>query len=256
METVFIGHSAGLDRVDVDGTANVEHVLESAPVAQVAVDPNDPGRVYVATLGDGVFRSNDFGGTFAHCAEVRESQCWSVAVGGAGEVYVGTEGAALLRSTDGGDTFEELASASHRSKRVRKILVDEVVPDTIVVGIERSDDVYSDTTTYHLTSDAGRTWEAYFEGLPPEMAAWYGLGASAPRSLPDGTWRDPFRGNAVISERPAPPTLAAAPSGVVYYVNEPGEIFRSPDGAETFTKVEYADAPISGAASAVFVAAA
>ena len=115
METLYIGYGDGLVRATVNGRAEAEWVLRGAPVAQVAADPLEPERVYAATLGAGLWRSEDGGRGFEQLAGIPNDLVWSVAVsasdrpGGHGAVYAGTQLSALYRSTDGGETFDELS---------------------------------------------------------------------------------------------------------------------------------------------------
>ncbi len=69
----------------------------------IAVDPTDGNRLYVAVLNDGLFRSEDGGQTFSAIA-LSNSQIWSVGVGGADgkTVYYATGSGAFFRSTDRG----------------------------------------------------------------------------------------------------------------------------------------------------------
>ena len=121
MEKLLIAYANGLVHAEVNGDVSVQKVAEgtgATPYQQFAVDPNDPSRIYVATLGDGVHRSTDGGKTFskAPAKGLDHTLCWTAAVsasdvnGGLGALYIGTQQSALYKSVDGGESFEELKS--------------------------------------------------------------------------------------------------------------------------------------------------
>ena len=98
METLFIGYNNGLVRALVNGQVDAAWALEGdAPVAQIAVDPLAHERMYAATLGAGLWRSDDAGRTFTRLSGIPNELVWSVAVSatdrndGYGTVYAGTQ---------------------------------------------------------------------------------------------------------------------------------------------------------------------
>lgn len=169
METLYIGYQDGLVRATVNGQADAGWVLTGPPVAMIAVDPLDRDRVYAATLGRGLWRSDDRGTSFDRVPGIENDLVWSVAVsasdrhGGFGTVYAGTQMAALHRSTDGGQTAEELTSVQDIPSRpewsfppapdthhVHQIILDHDDPGIVVFGVELGG-------VYH-SSDGGETW--------------------------------------------------------------------------------------------------
>jgi photosystem II stability/assembly factor-like uncharacterized protein len=170
METLFIGYGDGLVRASVNGPVETERVLDGVPVPMVAVDPNEPDRVYAATLGRGLWRSDDGGLSFGMVAGVEHALVWSVAVsatdraGNRGAVYAGTQMSALYQSTDGGETFSELASVQELPSRpswsfppapdthhVHQITLSRHEAGTVLFGVELGG-VFRST-------DRGETWE-------------------------------------------------------------------------------------------------
>lgn len=169
METLYIGYGDGLVRAAVNGQADAELVLRGAPVAQVVADPGAPERVYAATLGQGLWRSDDAGQTFAPVDGGPGDLVWSVAVsacdrrGGYGAVYAGTQPSALFRSADGGETFAELRSVQDipsipewsfppapDTHHIHQITLSVDDPDVVVFGVELGG--------VYFSGDGGRTW--------------------------------------------------------------------------------------------------
>ena len=75
-----------------------------AQTADIAVDPTNGRRVYVAVVDKGVFRSEDAGRTFVQVAS--SFSAWSVAVGGTDGATVYYSGQNVFaRSTDRGNTW-------------------------------------------------------------------------------------------------------------------------------------------------------
>jgi photosystem II stability/assembly factor-like uncharacterized protein len=86
----------------------VEHVLPESGAQCLALDPADPGTVYVGLGADGVRKTVDGGRTWVDCG-LGGQQVFSVAVSAADRaVYAGTEPSALFRSDDGGESWVEL----------------------------------------------------------------------------------------------------------------------------------------------------
>ena len=175
MTNLYLGLEQGVAKLSLNGEGTVEWVLKAGPVSQVAVDPLQPDRVYVATLGQGLWRSKDAGTTWEQVGEgiaslpersVEVSR--SERVNGLGVVYVGTEPSALYRSEDGGDSFEELTALQEApslpewsfppepdTHHVHQILLDPHEPGTILVGIEQGGIMRS--------VDGGRSWEDHVD---------------------------------------------------------------------------------------------
>ena len=78
--------------------------LPEEELRQVAADPGDPQRVFIATE-KGLFRSTDGGGTFAKVGgALAEEDVEAVVADGKGNLYVGTFNG-VFRSSDGGGTW-------------------------------------------------------------------------------------------------------------------------------------------------------
>src|SRR5262245_6279428 len=152
-----------------DGTAPI------LVVEDIAVDPTDTAKIFVAIDGGGVNRTTDGGAT------------WQIGVGGsqalAGrsvrflpgnsqELFLGTSSLAVFHSTDSGDTFVQ-SSEGISQLDLFSIDADPLNPDQIAVAFQGQNNggVFSST-------DVGVTWQ--LESAPPTRY-------SAVRFAPDGT---------------------------------------------------------------------
>jgi len=149
----------------------------------VAVDPNDPSRVFAGTFDQGVYRSLDGGETWGPAGDGpphRRVLSLMVSpverVGGRSVVYAGTEPSNLYRSEDDGRTWQnlpalpELPSAATWSfpprpwtHHVRWIAPHPTDPATLYVGIELGGVMVS--------RDGGQTWEDRKPGSQPDAHA-------------------------------------------------------------------------------------
>jgi photosystem II stability/assembly factor-like uncharacterized protein len=326
METLFIGYSDGLIRTAVNGSVRQERVITGCPVPMVASDPNEPERVYAATLGQGLLRSDDGGSTFERVSSVTHDLVWSVAVsasdlnGSRGTVYAGTQMSALYRSTDGGTSFEELPSVQQLPSKpswsfppapdthhVHQITLSTDQPGTVVFGVElggvfQSTDrgeTWKTTTAdpdphtlrthptapgrmyqgggaaYFSSRDGGATWDRNLNGISDDVRYFYSLAVDSgdPTNVLISGARDPFSGHGIVPDLAVwstvyrlvddswqavqdglPPedgtamgTLAAGGPGVFYYLTEPGDLYRSGNGGQSFTLVEQGSDPLRGA---------
>jgi photosystem II stability/assembly factor-like uncharacterized protein len=144
-------------------------------VEDIAVDPNDAARIFVAIDGGGVNRTTDGGAT------------WQIGVGGTGalagrsirfrpgnsqELFLGTSSLAVFHSTDSGDTFVQ-SSEGISELDLFSIDANPLAPGDIAVAFQGANNggVLSST-------DAGATWQ--LESAPPTRY-------SAVRFAPDGT---------------------------------------------------------------------
>jgi photosystem II stability/assembly factor-like uncharacterized protein len=144
-------------------------------VEDIAVDPNDSARIFVAIDGGGVNRTTDGGAT------------WQIGVGGtqalAGrsirfvpgnsqELFLGTSSLAAFHSTNGGDTFVQ-SSEGISELDLFSIDANPLNPDEIAVAFQGQNNggVLS-------SADGGATWQ--LESAPPTRY-------SAVRFAPDGT---------------------------------------------------------------------
>jgi photosystem II stability/assembly factor-like uncharacterized protein len=149
---------------------DAETVLTVAAPRRVAIDPNDPDRVYVATLDDGVYATDDGGESWrAAWDRVADRRVMAVSVSashthdGVSVVYAGTEPSNLYRSEDGGKTWQLLPELRRLpseprwsfpprpwTHHVSTIALHPTDPDSLFVGIELGGVMRS--------FDGGSTW--------------------------------------------------------------------------------------------------
>jgi hypothetical protein len=160
------------------GTAvPVEQHLQGKNPESIAVDAGDPTRLYVGTLGKGLWRSSNAGRSWEPAgAGIPHSAITAVAIARSsgprpGVVFAGTEPSTLSRSEDGGESWQELSAllALPSSSRwsfppkpdihhVRWIEIDPNVEGRLYVAIEAGALVRSD--------DRGETWQDRVAGGP------------------------------------------------------------------------------------------
>lgn len=148
---------------------SVEVHLTGQEPESIAVDPDDPARLYVGTWGDGLWRSEDGGRSWGQAGEgIPHDEITAVAVARGqnappSPIYAGTEPSTVSRSDDGGDSWhrlialEALPSSSRWSfppkpetHHVRWIETDPHNPEKLYVAIEAGALVRS--------LDGGETW--------------------------------------------------------------------------------------------------
>lgn len=150
-----------------------EHLKGKSPES-LAVDRQNPRRLYVGTWGSGLWRSDDTGRTWDPVGTgISYAEITAVAVSPAerGVVYAGTEPSAVFRSENGGETWSELSglralpSAESWSfpprpetHHVRWIETDSAAAGRVFVAIEAGALV--------RTLDGGRTWLDRVHGGP------------------------------------------------------------------------------------------
>jgi len=188
-------------------------------ITDIAVDPTDGNRIYVAVLEEGVFRSDDAGDTFVQIAPSIEMP-WSVGVGGTDgrTVYYGTNYRNVYQSTDRGATWT--LKSSNGPQVFSRLLVEGADGNT-VIGINswayRSID---GGTTWTQTSTLGGIYSLLRLSATTLVAATgSGMYISNDNA---GTWTQTVAGTqwAVTRDPASPGTLYAGPYS-------PGPILRS-----------------------------
>jgi hypothetical protein len=146
-------------------------VLRDLRVQCVAVDPDDPARIFAGTFDDGLYRSHDGGESWEEVSPgIPHNRFPSVAISpshkvdGRNAVYAGTEPSSLYVSEDDGAKWTDLASLREIpsaptwsfpprpwTSHVRWIALSYHEPALIFAGIELGGVMRS--------TDGGKTWE-------------------------------------------------------------------------------------------------
>lgn len=119
-------------------------------------------RVYVGTIGEGVWRSLDAGQTFARAMDGMFVECFVRALvvhpRNDNLLYIGTE-QGLFRSTDGAGNWQRVDTPLN-DRQIWSILMTPAQPDTIFVGTCPS--------RIYRSLDAGRSWHECKTTITPE----------------------------------------------------------------------------------------
>jgi hypothetical protein len=156
---------AGGNAVSVIENGNGETGLDGHGARCLALDPKDPDTLYVGTSDEGIFKSEDGGGTWEKLSGIEHPRVTAVAVSPTdGAVYAGTEPSALFVSRDGGESWRELEGMRNLpsaptwsfpprpwTSHVRAIALSYADPNLVVAGIELGGVVRS--------IDGGETWQ-------------------------------------------------------------------------------------------------
>ncbi len=158
-------YAAGYNAVAVVDDGKVQTALDGRGARCLAVDPKDPGTLYVGTSDEGIFKSTDAGTSWEELPGIEHPRVTAVAVSHAGgAVYAGTEPSSLFVSRDGGASWRELEGMRELpsaptwsfpprpwTSHVRAIAPSHADPSLVVVGIELGGVVRS--------TDGGETWQ-------------------------------------------------------------------------------------------------
>ncbi|MHC4063096.1 MAG: WD40/YVTN/BNR-like repeat-containing protein [Planctomycetota bacterium] len=143
----------------------------SGRVVSVAVHPDDPDTVYIASASGGVWKTSDGGvlwtpltdelATLNHgCVTLDPSNPDTVYVG-TGEYTTATSGAGLFRSTDAGATWIQISTAAQVGSTCSRVIVDP--SDPLRIHLTGNDG-------YVRTTDGGATWTNYLSGSASDLA--------------------------------------------------------------------------------------
>jgi photosystem II stability/assembly factor-like uncharacterized protein len=165
---------AGGNAVSVIEDGRVETGLGRRGARCLALDPEDPNTLYVGTSDEGIFKSEDGGGTWEKLSGIKHPMVTAVAVSPTdAAVYAGTEPSALFVSRDGGESWRELEGMRNLpsaptwsfpprpwTSHVRAIALSYSDPNLVVAGIELGGVVRS--------ADGGETWQDQRPGAQPD----------------------------------------------------------------------------------------
>ncbi len=150
---------------NIDGNSNDG----GGRVADLAVDPNHAGTVYVATAGGGVWKTTDAGATFASVWPNSNPQpIGAIAVGPDGTVWAGTGetnpgggsitffGDGIYKSTDAGATWTNVGL--NDSWTIARIVVNPGNPQQIWVAVSGNLFLSGHQRGVYVSNDGGSSW--------------------------------------------------------------------------------------------------
>jgi len=133
-------------------------------ILALAIDPQRPEILYAGTLGDGVFKSTDAGGSWkavnTGLTSPRGSYMYvnALAVDSTNpEIVYVTTNAGVFASTDGGESWRAVNAGLPEKSNVLTLAIDQQCPDTVYVGTF-SKGVFKST-------DRGQSWQPFSRGL-------------------------------------------------------------------------------------------
>jgi hypothetical protein len=167
-------YAAGADGVSVVEDGSAETGLGERCARCLAVDTDDPDKLYVGTSDEGLFNSVDGGNSWDGLSGIEHPRITAVAVSPVdGAVYAGTEPSALFVSRDEGGSWRELEEMRRLpsqptwsfpprpwTSHVRAIALSYTDPELVVIGIELGGVLRS--------TDGGETWQDQRPGAQPD----------------------------------------------------------------------------------------
>ena len=142
----------------------------------IALDPDTPDTVYVASAGGGVFKSTDKGATLTSIwPEEYPQAIGALVMSPSGVLYAGTGetgpgggsltygGDGLYRSRDKGKTWERLPGLE-KTSRIGRIVIDERNEKRIFVAATGNLFKPTPDRGVYLSEDGGHTWQRVLEG--------------------------------------------------------------------------------------------
>ncbi|MEO8909813.1 MAG: glycoside hydrolase [Gemmatimonadaceae bacterium] len=192
--TIYVGSGEGLPRPDLsvgdgvykssDGGKTWQHLglRDAQQIPQIAVDPTNPSRIFVAALGHpygpnkerGIFRSLDGGRTFTAVLQKSEdaggndvdidpsnpqiiyANLWEQRQGPwENSVWTGN-GGGLFKSTDGGDTWKQLTNGLPPTTNQVNLVIAPSNPRRLYAAVEANGP--PDSVDIYRSDDAGESW--------------------------------------------------------------------------------------------------
>ena len=154
------------------------HKLGDWEVSQVAVDPDDPNRVYAGTRGDGVVLSEDGGQSWRKPNRGRPGpgkvKCVTISPHDSSTIYAGAEPIGVWVSHDRGASWRELTSVwDVPSVASVDYPVPAVEPHVRSISIDPTDAdvIYASLQVGYMikSTDAGKTWALVDEHVDADI---------------------------------------------------------------------------------------
>ena len=191
--TIFIGAAGGGVWKSTDGGTTFKPVFDQniQSIGAVAIDKSNPSNVWVGTgeswvrnsvsVGDGVYKSTDNGGTWTnvglkdseHIARIAvdPKKSDTVYVCATGRAWSSGEERGVFRTTDGGKTWKKVLYVD-KDTGCADLSMDPQDPSILYAGMwqfRRQPDFFSSGgpgSGLYRTKDGGETWEKLKNGLP------------------------------------------------------------------------------------------
>jgi photosystem II stability/assembly factor-like uncharacterized protein len=199
-------------------------------IAALAVDPNDPNRIWLGAAEGGVFLSADGGTTWTPKFDqqaVLPVGSLAVHPTNSSIVYVGTgeegaggwsyEGEGVFKTTDGGASWTDMGLAEVR--RIAKIAIDPLDPQRLFVAAGGGAFNKDAHRGVYRTTDGGASWEKVLYVADDSGAADVAINPVDPTRVFAAIWQR----NRADNEN--------------YFGGENSAIYRSLDGGDTWAKL-------------------
>lgn len=134
--------------------------LDGRSLSEIVVHPANPDKAWAATVGGGIFRTEDGGSTWEPSSEgLRAMMVMALALDPSNPdvLYAGTLTDGVFKSEDGGTTWRQSSYGMNPNEQITAIAVDPMRSPVVYAG-SRSSGVF-------LSEDAGVSWHLINEGL-------------------------------------------------------------------------------------------
>ncbi|PWB69436.1 MAG: hypothetical protein C3F07_19550 [Anaerolineales bacterium] len=153
--SILLSQTGGHTWTRINGTP-----FDGRTVSEIVVHPTDPNKAWVATVGGGVFRTENLGQTWATVNSGLSSLKIMDLAGDPATpniLYAGSEDHGVFKSVNGGDSWNLISAGMDSNEPIHALVVDPVHPQVIYAGSYRSGVFISD--------DGGATWNLLNTGL-------------------------------------------------------------------------------------------
>jgi len=247
----FVGTGTGGLFKTMNGGTTFSPVFDDQPVlsiGSVAIAPSDPKIVYAgtgegngrnsSTWGDGVYKSTDGGGSFAHLAlnDSRDIPRLAVHPKNADVVYAAVMGhlwdanreRGLYKTSDGGTTWQPILQIDENHGCI-DVVLDPANPDVVYAAMYArrrtpwsfTSGGFGDKGGIYKSTDGGRSFKRLVEGLPTKTGR---IGLAVAGGNPGHLF-------AVVESD------EAGTVGIDDWQSRAGGVFKSADGGAHFTRL-------------------
>lgn len=162
-ETLLLGTDTGIYAGGEDGWVSLNNNLVNPFVSAIACDPDTDGILYVATQGDGIFKSTSAGQSWTEINTGLDDlrvQSLRVTALNPDLLFAGTAGNGLYLSTDSGLTWEQTSLNTEEGMSITCIAPKPDDPDIVYAG--------TDGAGFYRSIDGGFSWSVADESLIEE----------------------------------------------------------------------------------------